>query len=84
MSAFADPAAKEVLKGLFARSVERFTLDNGLTVLHVQDSSAQLVSAQVWVRTGSIHEGPFTGAGLSHYLEHMLFKGTENPERASD
>ena len=65
MSAFADPAAKEVLKGLFARSVERFTLDNGLTVLHVQDSSAQLVSAQVWVRTGSIHEGPFTGAGLS-------------------
>ena len=77
MSAFADPAAKEVLKGLFARSVERFTLDNGLTVLHVQDSSAQLVSAQVWVRTGSIHEGPFTGAGLSHYLEHMLFKGTE-------
>ena len=47
MSAFADPAAKEVLKGLFARSVERFTLDNGLTVLHVQDSSAQLVSASL-------------------------------------
>ncbi len=28
------------------------------------------------MRTGSIHEGPLVGAGLSHYLEHMLFKGT--------
>ncbi len=32
---------------------------------------------QVWVKTGSTHEGAFLGAGLSHYLEHMLFKGTE-------
>jgi zinc protease len=32
---------------------------------------------QVWVKTGSIHEGAHLGAGLSHYLEHMLFKGTE-------
>jgi zinc protease len=31
---------------------------------------------QVWVKTGSIHEGAQLGAGLSHYLEHMLFKGT--------
>jgi zinc protease len=31
---------------------------------------------QVWVKTGSIHEGDYLGAGLSHYLEHMLFKGT--------
>lgn len=80
MPSFADPAAQAVLDGLFTRPVERFTLGNGLTVLHVHDTSAQLVSAQVWVKTGSIHEGPFTGAGLSHYLEHMLFKGTENRE----
>ena len=36
-----------------------------------------LASVQVWVKTGSIHEGANLGAGLSHYLEHMLFKGTE-------
>ena len=35
-----------------------------------------LASVQVWVKTGSIHEGGNLGAGLSHYLEHMLFKGT--------
>ena len=40
------------------------------------DRSAALASVQVWVRTGSIHEGEQLGAGLSHFLEHMLFKGT--------
>lgn len=57
-------------------AVNRFVLDNGLTVLHLEDRSAALVSAQLWVRTGSIHEGKHLGAGLSHYLEHLLFKGT--------
>ena len=37
---------------------------------------AALASVQVWVKTGSIHEDAHLGAGLSHYLEHMLFKGT--------
>ena len=36
-----------------------------------------LLSVQVWVKTGSIHEEEFLGGGLSHYLEHMAFKGTE-------
>jgi zinc protease len=52
------------------------TLDNGLTLLLVEDHSAPVVSAQAWCRTGSIHEGRWLGAGLSHVLEHMLFKGT--------
>ncbi|WP_415908223.1 M16 family metallopeptidase [Oleiharenicola sp. Vm1] len=42
-----------------------------------RDSAAPVASVQVWVKTGSIHEGAHLGAGLSHYLEHMLFKGTE-------
>ncbi len=53
------------------------TLPNGLTVILREDHSAPVVSAQAWCRTGSIHEGPWMGAGLSHILEHMLFKGTE-------
>jgi zinc protease len=52
-------------------------LPNGLTVIVKPDPSAALASVQVWVRTGSIHEGDFLGAGLSHFLEHMLFKGTD-------
>lgn len=52
------------------------TLDNGLQVA-IQPKHAQpLVSVQLWVRTGSIHESPNLGAGVSHFIEHMLFKGT--------
>jgi zinc protease len=52
------------------------TLDNGLTVIVREDHSAPVVSAQAWCQTGSINEGRWLGAGLSHVLEHMLFKGT--------
>ena len=52
------------------------TLPNGLTIIVREDHSAPVVSAQAWCATGSIHEGKWLGAGLSHVLEHMLFKGT--------
>ncbi len=55
---------------------ERLILANGLTVLLQPDRSAAVASVQVWVKTGSIHEGAHLGAGLSHFLEHMAFKGT--------
>jgi len=65
-----------LLERLWRDSLERYTLPNGLTVLLKPDSAAPVSSVQVWVKTGSIHEGAHLGAGLSHYLEHMLFKGT--------
>jgi zinc protease len=52
------------------------TLDNGLVIIVREDHSAPVVSAQAWAMAGSIHEGKWLGAGLSHVLEHMLFKGT--------
>src|SRR5437667_12889630 len=52
------------------------TLDNGLAVIVREDPRAPVVSAQAWCMCGSIHEGRWLGAGLSHVLEHMLFKGT--------
>ncbi len=51
-------------------------LANGLTIIVREDHSAPVVSAQAWCKTGSIDEGKWLGAGLSHVLEHMLFKGT--------
>ncbi|MCU0770863.1 MAG: insulinase family protein [Verrucomicrobia bacterium] len=51
-------------------------LDNGLVIIVREDHSAPVVSAQAWCKAGSIHEGRWLGAGLSHVLEHMLFKGT--------
>ena len=52
------------------------TLDNGLTIIVREDHNAPVVSAQAWCAAGSIHEDKWLGAGLSHVLEHMLFKGT--------
>jgi zinc protease len=56
--------------------IHRIVLDNGLTVILKSDRRHALVSTQYWVKTGSIHEGRFLGSGISHYLEHMMFKGT--------
>ncbi|HEX8311799.1 MAG TPA: pitrilysin family protein, partial [Chthoniobacteraceae bacterium] len=54
-----------------------YTLPNGLGIIVQEDHSAPVASVQAWVETGSIHEDRHLGAGLSHILEHMLFKGTE-------
>ena len=59
------------------------TLENGLEVILKEDHSAPVVSLQAWCRAGSIHEDEWLGAGMSHFLEHMLFKGTER-RSASD
>ena len=52
-------------------------LPNGLGIIVQEDHSAPVASVQVWIETGSIHEGRHLGGGMSHMLEHMLFKGTE-------
>ena len=65
-----------LLDPFWREPVERTVLPNGLTLILKPDRSAALASVQVWVKTGSIHEGAHLGAGLSHYVEHMLFKGT--------
>jgi zinc protease len=56
--------------------VKLTTLENGLVIIVREDHNAPVVSAQAWAMAGSIHEGNWLGAGLSHVLEHMLFKGT--------
>ncbi len=54
-----------------------FTLSNGATLIVEEDHNAPVASVQVLCSTGSINEGKWMGAGLSHILEHMLFKGTD-------
>jgi len=49
---------------------------NGLTLLVRSIPDSQVVSARVYVRAGSIYEGDHMGAGLSHYLEHVVAGGT--------
>src|SRR5467141_643541 len=58
-------------------AAQKWVLPNGLTVIVQEDHSAPVASVQAWCATGSIHEDEHLGAGLSHILEHMLFKGTK-------
>src|SRR6266704_2367086 len=58
-------------------SAQKWILPNGLTVVVQEDHSAPVASVQAWCATGSIDEDAHLGAGLSHILEHMLFKGTK-------
>ena len=51
-------------------------LKNGLTVFIHRSTESNVVSARVLVKTGAIYEGRFLGAGLSHYLEHVVSGGT--------
>ncbi len=74
---FQAPAAHSAADIQFpATSAVTATLPNGLGIIVQEDRSAPVASVQVWVQTGSIHEGAHLGAGISHLLEHMLFKGT--------
>jgi len=52
------------------------TLENGLTVITLEDFSAPLVAVQVWYAVGSKDEQP-DRQGYAHMFEHMMFKGTD-------
>lgn len=56
--------------------VKKLQLKNGLKVLLIQSHKSPVVAVQMWVRTGSADEGRGE-EGISHFIEHLVFKGTE-------
>jgi zinc protease len=54
----------------------QFAMDNGLKVILEENKTAPVVALQIWVKVGSADESD-EEAGMSHFIEHMLFKGTE-------
>jgi zinc protease len=62
-----------------AEQVSDFTLDNGMQVVVIEDHRAPVVVHMVWYRAGSADEPPGK-SGIAHFLEHLLFKGTETLE----
>ncbi len=58
-------------------SVEKLVCKNGVRIVHEFVPHVRSVSVGVWVKAGSRHELPEEN-GLTHFIEHMLFKGTEN------
>lgn len=69
MLAFAAPAAAEP-------RVTDFELDNGLRAVVIEDARAPVVTHMVWYRVGGADEPPGK-SGIAHYLEHLMFKGTD-------
>jgi zinc protease len=69
---------------VYATQVQEFVLDNGLKVLLLEEHKSPAVTFQVWYRVGSRNEKDGK-SGLSHFLEHMMFKGTKKvkPEEYS-
>ncbi len=63
--------ARELLPGFYTR-----TLNNGLKAVVKESHRAPVVAVQVWVKAGSAYESD-TEAGITHLIEHMIFKGTE-------
>lgn len=57
-------------------SVSEFALDNGMKVIVKEDHRAPVAVSQVWYKIGSSYE-PDGITGVSHVLEHMMFKGTQ-------
>ena len=56
--------------------IKKHVLDNGLTVYIKEIHKTPVVTIDIWVRTGVINE-TYNINGVSHFLEHMIFKGTE-------
>src|ERR1700742_1698431 len=57
--------------------IEKTVLDNGLTIITEQMSHVRSASVGIWVRSGSRHETASLN-GISHFIEHTLFKGTRH------
>lgn len=70
-AAFAAPA--------LADDVTSFTLDNGLEVVVIEDHRAPVVTQMVWYKVGAADER-LGESGIAHFLEHLMFKGTETLE----
>ncbi len=70
------PVAPATEPAAAAAAVQRFTLDNGLTVIVKPDRRAPTAVHMLWLRVGAMDEVDGT-SGVAHVLEHMLFKGTE-------
>jgi len=60
----------------FSDRVESYTLSNGLKVVLIEDKRSPSVVNSIWYKVGSSHEASGK-TGISHVLEHMMFKGTK-------
>ena len=64
---------------LLAQEISNYTLENGMEVLVIEDHRAPVVVQMLWYRAGAGDEKPGV-SGIAHFLEHLLFKATDDLE----
>lgn len=64
---------------VYAAETTSFTLENGLDVVVIEDHRAPVVVQTLWYRVGAADEPPGK-SGIAHFLEHLMFKGTDDLE----
>ncbi|MCY4335906.1 MAG: pitrilysin family protein [Litoreibacter sp.] len=62
-----------------AENITTFTLDNGLEAVVIEDHRAPVVVHMLWYKVGAADEPP-GASGVAHFLEHLMFKGTDKLE----
>jgi len=68
-----------MVRPLMAQDINSYTLENGMEVLVIEDHRAPVVVQMVWYRAGAADEKPGV-SGVAHFLEHLLFKATDDLE----
>lgn len=80
MSSAPDVSASQISKsgsnGFASFPANVVQLENGLTVIHQEITTTPVVVVDVWIKAGARYE-PEKWTGMAHFLEHMVFKGTE-------
>ena len=66
-----------LIRPIWAQEISNFTLDNGMDVVVIEDHRAPVVVHMVWYRAGAADESPGV-SGVAHFLEHLLFKATDD------
>ncbi|HXW52722.1 MAG TPA: pitrilysin family protein [Myxococcota bacterium] len=70
------PSAPTDISQKLSIPVEKYTLDNGLTMLLAEDHSEPFVAVNIWYFVGSINEKP-RKTGWAHLFEHLMFEGSK-------
>lgn len=67
-----------------ASTISEYHLQNGLTVILINDPLTDIASIRTYVKAGSIDENSLLGSGASHYLEHLVAGGTTSKRSEDD
>ncbi|MEM6971468.1 MAG: pitrilysin family protein [Pseudomonadota bacterium] len=76
LAPLAPAVAAERIEASIDQPVYVFTLDNGMRAVVIEDRRAPIVTHMVWYPVGAADE-PWGKSGIAHFLEHLLFKGTD-------